>query len=254
MVPVAFSCAACSGASDGNAQGSSAAVGCEQGAALQGGTYDIAKSRFAFGSTPMQETSPTLVRWVGEHGVVGINANGGELGLMNAGAPETNLPDFSNDRAALQSHVADYFGSMGVQACQIANPDVVSGSGGTAIVLKRGINGIPVVESNASAHFNNADQTTDESFYWPTIPADTVAAAEALSTRIADPATLAAYQAQLPAEAQGTGRVVIHHTNAFSMAALRTAATYDVEEAGGSLGAGPTVSFDAQGMPVASDW
>ena len=79
-------------------------------------------------------------------------------------------------------------------------------------------------------------------------------AAEALSARLADPAALANYQAQLPAEAQGAGRVVIHRTNSFSMAAFRSAATYDADETGGSLGRGPTVSFDEQGMAVASDW
>jgi hypothetical protein len=38
------------------------------------------------------------------------------------------------------------------------------------------------------------------------------------------------------------------------MAAFRSADTYDVEETGGSLGFGRTLSFDAQGTPVDSDW
>jgi hypothetical protein len=195
-----------------------------------------------------------LVRWVGADGVVATNANGAELGIMNASAPETNLPDWSGDSAALQAHVSEYFAAMGVQACQILSPEVTSGSGGESIDLARGIKGIPVSESIAYARFNTADQTTSEGFYWPTIPSDTVAAAQSLSARIADAAGLASYQALLPADAQATGQVVIHHTSAFSMTAFRSAGTYDVELSGGTLGAGPTASFDEQGNPVASDW
>jgi hypothetical protein len=252
-VPFALACTAC-GSSDPSTQASSAAVGCEQGAALQGGTYDIAKSRFAFGSTPTHTSAAAAARWEGVDGAIVINANGAELGVMTAGAPETNLPDFSSDSATLQNHTSDYFGSMGVQFCQISNADLLSGSSGNAVVLERSIAALPIVESNASARFNSADQTTNESFYWPAIPADVIAAAEALSTNTADSAGLAKYKALLPAEAQGPGRVVIHHTSAFSTTTFRSAATYDVQETGGSLGAGPTVSFDAQGMPVASDW
>jgi len=255
IIPILLSCAACSGTSHGNdAQASSAALGCEPGSALQGGAYDISKSRFAFGSTPTSAESGGLVRWVGVHGVVAINANGAELGVMNASAPETDLPDWSGDLVALQAHVSEYFGAMGVQACQILSPEVTSGSGGTSIDLARGINGIPVSESNAYAHFNTADQTTSEGFYWPTVPSDTVAAAQSLSARVADAAGLASYQALLPADAQSTGQVVIHHTSAFSMTPFRSAATYDVQLPGGSLGGGATASFDEQGNPVASDW
>jgi hypothetical protein len=252
IVSAGLGCVAC-GSSDDSRQAASA-LGCEQGEALQGGTYDVAKSRFAWGSVPVQEQDPTFMRWVGVDGVVAINANGAELGILNAGAPEANLPDFSNDVAASQTHVGDYFASMSVQACQTSSSDVDAGSGGRVIALARSIDGIPVAESNAFARFNDANQTTSEGFYWPTIPAETVDAAEALSVRDADPAGLASYQALLPAEAQGTGRVVIHHTSSSSTAAFRSAATYDVQESGGSLGAGPTVSFDVQGVPVASDW
>ena len=173
---------------------------------------------------------------------------------MNAGAPETNLPDWSGDPAALQAHVSEYFVAMGVQACQISSPAVHGGSGGRTIDLARGIKGIPVAESNAYARFNTADQSTSEGFYWPTIPSDTVAAAQSLSEKVADPASLAIYQALLPADAQGAGQVLIHHSSAFSTTGFRSAATYDVQLPGGSLGGGATASFDAQGNPVASDW
>jgi hypothetical protein len=250
-----LSCAACSGTShDNDAQASSAALGCEPGSALQGGAYDISKSRFAFGSTPTKTEGGGSVRWVGADGVVATNANGAELGIMNASAPETNLPDWSGDPVALQAHVSEYFVAMGVQPCQLLPPNVNGGSGGRTIELARGLGGIPVSESNAYARFNSADQTTSEAFYWPSIPSDTVAAAQSLSARIADAAGLASYRALLPADAQAAGKVVIHHTSAFSTTAFRSAGTYDVQLPGGSLGEGATASFDEQGNPVASDW
>jgi hypothetical protein len=250
-----LSCAACSGTNAGDTQASSAAVGCEPGSALQGATYDTSKSRFAFGSMPTKSVAGGMVRWVGTDGVVAINATGAELGIMNAGAPETNLADWSGDPAALQAHVSEYFAGMGVQTCQISSPDVLGGSDGSRTIdLARGIKGIPVSESNAYARFNTADQSTSEGFYWPTIPSDTVAAAQSLSARVADAASLAIYQALLPANAQGAGHVVIHHTSAFSTAEFRSEATYDVQLPGGSLGGGATASFDSQGNLVVSDW
>ena len=97
------------------------------------------------------------------------------------------------------------------------------------------------------------DQTTYESFFWPEIPANVVSAAIALQNQNADPNALAAYKAKLPADAQGQGRVVIHHTSAGSLQPFQTAATYDVvettpEDDGGDL------NFDQNGNPVTTAW
>jgi hypothetical protein len=83
-------------------------------------------------------------------------------------------------------------------------------SAANAVALVRGVDGILVSESNASARFNSADQTTQEGMYWPEIAASVVRDARAFRDRLADPARLAAYKALLPSDAQGDGQVVIH--------------------------------------------
>ena len=186
---------------------------------------------------------------------------------MNASAPETNLPDWSSDTAQLTQHVKDYWASMGVAPCQIgiAGVDGSGGGGGSvngptiavvgpsSVSLGRAIGGVPVVESLAVARFNSSDQTTEESFYWPEIPADVVSAAIAFKNQLAAPGALAAYKAKLPADAQGAGRVVIHHTSGVTMGAFQSAATYDVvqttpENDGGDL------NFDPEGTPITTLW
>ena len=227
---------------------------CAAGAPLSGAPYDLAKSRFAFGSTPTRMDGFGLVRWVGDHGVVAIEKSGGELGEMNAGAPEVALPDWSNDPAALEAHTRAYFASFGVASCQAATAQVFENPFGQNPSLVRSVDGVTVSESAAYARFNSQDQTTSEAFYWPTIPADVVTTARALHDRLADPAELAAYKAKLPAAAQGDGVVNIHHTSAASTAPFAAAATYDVEAPSTVLGAGALLSFDADGNPVSSEW
>jgi hypothetical protein len=156
---------------------------------------------------------------------------------------------------ALADHEREYFGTMGVASCQIDDtPGLTSGSGGTNAILERAVDGIPVGESYAWAHFVATNQTTGEGFYWPTIPADVVTAARALRDRLADPTALAAYKALLPPEAQGDGQVVIHHTDgSLDTKPFTAVATYDVFEDGGLLGMGSNHHFDASGNEVTSD-
>ena len=229
-------------------------TGCEVGAPLAGAAYDITKSRFAFGSTPSKDDADGFVRWVGVDGVVGIEQSGGELGILNAGAPEASLPDWSDDPTALASHVTAYFATFGVSACQIGDAQVPGGSDGRTIALARAVDGINVAESLAYARFDNQDQSTSEGFYWPTIPADVVTSARAFQAMLADPTELAAYKAKLPADAQGDGLVILHHTSSSSTAPFAAAATYDVEPPPGPLGRGSTLSFDAEGNPVSASW
>jgi hypothetical protein len=242
---------------------------CQPGATLTGAAYDITKSKFAFGSTPSMESASGLVRWVGRDGAVAIFASGMELGSMNAGAPETDLPDWSTDSMALSNHVIAYFNSMGVASCQIAfNPIHSMGSASGSIdgsfvvtsvsntvALVRGVDGILVSESNAYARFNSADQTTQEGLYWPEIAASVVSAARGFRDRLADPASLAAYKALLPSDAQGDGQVVIHHSSGGTTSAFQAAATYDVAQTvSGPFGAGQEYSFDPNGNRVTTAW
>jgi hypothetical protein len=227
---------------------------CAAGAPLSGATYDLARSRFVFGSTPTRMDEFGLVRWVGDHGVVAIEPSGGEIGEMNGGAPEVGLPDWSSDPAALEAHARAYFASFGVASCQAPSAQVLDGSSGRTISLLRSVDGINIGESSAYARFNSQDQSTSEGFYWPMIPADVVTSARALHERLADPAQLAAYKTKLPTDAQGDGVVNLHHTSAASTSPFAAAATYDVYASGGQLGLGSTLSFDADGNPVANAW
>jgi hypothetical protein len=218
-------------------------VDCSPGAPLVGAPYDLGKSRFAFGSTPVRDDAFGFVRWVGVHGVVAIAPSGGEMGVMNGDAPETRLPAWSNDPSAHVQHVTDYFVAMGALTCQISM---------STVGLARSVDGIPVVESIAFARFNSDDQSISEGFYWPEIGADVIDAARALRDRLVIDGGLAAYKAKLPANAQGDGQVVIHHTGSSSSAAFRAAASYDVRQQGAEFGRG--LSFDADGNPMSASW
>lgn len=240
--------------SPGSGAATGAVTGCEVGAPLTGAAYDVTKSRFAFGSTPVRDELNGFKRWVGVDGVVAIEASGGEIGSMNGGAPETNLPDWSSDPAALGAHVTAYFESFGVSACQVGDAQALGGSGGLTIDLVRSVDGVVVGESTAYARFNNQDQSTSEGFYWPTIPADVMTSARAFHNMLADPAQLAAYKAKLPADAQGDGAVVLHHTSSSSTTPFAAAATYDVVMSAGLLGLPAVLSFDANGNPVSMAW
>jgi hypothetical protein len=229
-------------------------TGCEVGAPLAGAAYDLTKSRFAFGSAPAEDDAYGYVRWVGVDGVVAIAQSGGELAILNAGAPEASLPDWSADPTALGAHVTAYFATFGVPACQVGTPQILGGSDGRTTALARSVDGINVVESLAYARFDSQDQSTSEGFYWPTIPADVVTSTRAFQAMLADPAELAAYKAKLPADAQGDGLVNLHHTSSSSTSPFAAAATYDVDPPPGPLGRASTLSFDADGNPVSTSW
>jgi hypothetical protein len=215
----------------------------------QGTPYDLARSRFAFGSTPTLTTGD-LTRWTGANGVVAIAPLGSELASLHGGAAVASLPDWSQDPAALSAHVRGYFIAMGVDACQVRSTGVLGGGEGSIVEVHRAVEGIPVTDSLAYARFDSEDQSTAEAFWWPTIPADVVDAARALRDRLADPAALAAYRALLPANAQGDGQVVIRHTPSSSTSAtLRAQAVWRV--VGAQRGEGG--SFDASGAAVTGD-
>ena len=240
---------------DGADRPDSVASSCDPGATLIGASYDITKSHFAFGSTPVwQATDPYGIgRWVGTDGLVAIYTCGAEAGLVT-GTPKIVLPDWSSDSSALSEHVRAYFVAMGVDLCQIAETQVQAGTDGYSISLVRGVDGIVVGQSNAYAKFNVNDQTTQEGLYWPTIPAETVAAARAFRDRLANPTELAAYKAKLPASAQGTGEVQIQHSACPSNATNSTFQSLATYSAGGmSSSAGPQW-FDVDGNPLSGIW
>jgi hypothetical protein len=261
---------ACGGAGNGASASDDplASEPCATGQPLAGASYDIAKSRFAFGSTPVAVDAGALVRWTGSEGVVAIWSDGAESASLNGGAPAANLPGWSGDGESLDAHVVAYFESMGVQPCQIASTGEESGAMGggptdgsgdilvatpTAVSLARGVQGVNVRDSLANAEFDSNDQTTEETLYWPEIPADVVSAALVFQAQLAAPGALAAYKAKLPTDAQGPGSVVIHHSSMGTSAPFVAAAVYDTVEITPD-DSGGDIFFDPNGNPVTPTW
>jgi hypothetical protein len=257
-----------SGHASGSSEAGSDVAVCPINEALAGTSYDVSKSRFAFGGTPVKTVSGSITHWTGPDGALAIFSNGEMLAILNANAPETDIAPLSGTEAMLTAYVRDYYVTMGVPPCQIASSNIVSWSGGgsgsamgdagetivtggVTLGLRRGVAGIPVQESLANAAFDVDYQTTSETFYWPEIPVDVVEAAAALQAKLADPQALAAYKAKLPKNAQGDGQVVIHHTDgSLSFDPFKAVATYDVLMSGDAGDQNPDLSFDGSGNPV----
>ena len=223
---------------------------CSPGQDLAGASYDLSKSRFAFGSSPVREDDSGLVRWVGSQGVVAIAPNGSAMAVPNGDSPALASPPLSLDAATIKAHTLAYFAAMGVTDCQVQDVSTSAGFAGTSVTslvasLVRGIDSIAVSESQAWAAFTVDDQTTSESFFWPSISAAVVSAAVAFRNQLNDPQQLAVYKSRLPETARGEGSVAIHHSPPDSSSAIvKAIVTYDV------LSGQSPLSFDASGTLV----
>jgi plastocyanin len=271
LAPTALAVTSLNSACSSASSGSGAALhtdSCSTAGPLAGATYDITKSKFAFGSAPAAVDAGSLVRWTGSEGVVALFSDGSEMASLDANAPAQNLAGWSSKTETLAEHLAAYYEAMGVQSCQIANVGMTySGGGGgstdgggsvfvagpTTAILERAIDGISVVDSRGVAQFDVDDQTTTESFYWPEIPADVVAAARAFRDKLAAPGALAAFKAKLPADAQGDGSVVIHHHVAGSTGSFVAAVTYQTIQITPQNDGGD-IYFDPNGQPMMDTW
>jgi hypothetical protein len=258
-------------ACDSGETSTSSTTSCLTDRALSGAIYDIGKSRFSFGSQPVQQKDGNLIRWVGVDGALAIFSDGSERASLNGGAPEANLADWSADTDKLSAHVRDYFVAMGVATCQIANLGIdASGSAGgpvdggalvvsagpNTVVLSRAIDSIPIAESVAVARFDVNDQTTAEGLHWPEISAELVTSAITFRNRLKDSQALADYKTKLPDDAQGDGQVMIHHSSAGTSSAFQAVVVYEVTQtfpadAGVLLrGLGESLDFDSNGVPA----
>ncbi len=79
-------------------------------------------------------------------------------------------------------------------------------------------------------------------------------AAVAFRAQLANPASLTAYKAKLPANSQGPGTISIHHTASSSDEAFQAVVTYDVLQTSTGMFSGQEASFDAAGNPVTQFW
>jgi hypothetical protein len=173
----------------------------------------VQTTRFAFGGTPTESHDGAGDRWTGPDGEFLIDAMGCSSGVLNGGAPEAGLPDWSSDPDALTKHVVDYFVGAGLPRCQIAHVGILAGSTGRNVDIDgRQVAGFAVVGSGAWARLDSQDDSTAEMVCWPTIPTQVIDQARAFRMQLADPSGWAAYQAFLPEDARGgQGEVQIQH-------------------------------------------
>jgi hypothetical protein len=230
-----------------SSKGPSANDSCLVDGALPGASYDITKSRMAFGSKPMMVRAGSTVQWIGADASLGIGPNGDEGGALAGGAPEANLPDLvPPSGVTTASYVAAYYETMGLPSCQVA-----PSANEIPWEIGRSIQGISVAESIAQAVFDIDAQTTRETLYWPEIAADIVTAAVSFQTQLSDPSALAAFKMKLPSYAQGAGIVAIHHSEGADTTMFRVVVTYDVKLPPGYDGDTlPATSFDSSGNAV----
>jgi hypothetical protein len=240
VAPVLF--VACSASSPATTT-ADAAASCTVDGALPGVAYDVSKSRFSFGGTPVKTVTSSITHYTGPQGELGIFSNGEALASLDATAIDGTIAPLSGTAAMLQAYSQQYFGTMGLPSCQVASEAGVTSSvsasgddasetvtpGATSVILRRTLGTIPVVESLALADFDVDYATTSEDFYWPKIPASVVETATSLQAKLATPQGLAAYKAKLPSDAQGTGHVAIHHSGGSESAGFVAIATYDLD-------------------------
>ena len=87
---------------------------CASGQPLAGATYDIEKSRFAFGSRPVAVDAGALVRWTGSEGVVvrsGATARSPRRSTV--ARPRPTCPAGAATGSRSDAYVIAYFESMG---------------------------------------------------------------------------------------------------------------------------------------------
>jgi hypothetical protein len=167
-------------------------------------------------------------------------------GVMNEGAPAQARPNWGGgDPIACRDHVRAYLVSLGTPDCQIAQTTLYMTGTEWSFGFGRGVDGIPIVESEARARLNDRDESTAEILFWPTIPVATIDSARAFRDELSEPARLAAYEARLPMDARGDGRVAIHHARLGPTP--RFAVTWDTGALGGRR------SFDQDGLPLTVD-
>ena len=226
-------------------------VGCPDGGGAGAVAYDISKSRFAFGGKPSMSTDPGGdVTWSGPDGGLTISPSGLAGAQLHSDAPENDLPPATTDFATEVAYARDYFATMGIPGCQVE-----AGSYAFSL-LQRVVQGVSVVESVATARFDSDNTTTSEELYWPAIPASVVMAAVAFHEKLMEPKALDAYKRKLPRNAQGSGQVVIHHSDpaAAEFSPFASLTTYDVITIDDAGSGNANLSFDVDGNAVTLPW
>lgn len=229
-------------------------------------------SKIHLGTDNSSRAELGLNKVVGSEGVFSTDpVSGRAMALINADSPAAKVPPLTTDPEVHNQRVRKYFEEAGLPADQIASVHVTTTMTGGAkatealeqgqmkfegytSILDRTAWGFHVVESHAIARFNQNDEVTFESVYWPAIPATVVSAAKELDNMVHDPVSGPAFLARLPEAALAATAprgVVIHHsTSAFH--GVASFASYDVvvPPANGTKGRRHTRHFAADGREL----
>lgn len=114
--------------------------------------------------------------------------------------------------------VEAYFIAAGMPRSQIGSVDSTysnddNGAAFSNAVISRVVDGVQVADSHAWAGLVNG-KSLGELVYWPELPASVSQDLAELRATLADPRSLAAFQAKLPSGIL-TGSIVVHHTSRF---------------------------------------
>ncbi|MGB5809897.1 MAG: hypothetical protein WBG86_05155, partial [Polyangiales bacterium] len=154
---------------------------------LRGYVHTFEASRFDAGEPVTYEVDSRSERWIGPRGTFTVR-RGASRGISNASSSARERPGLVPAEVHEQETVA-YFVEGGLdpdQVASIGSNSLISGNEvETEFVafyswLSRAWNGIPVIDSVASASFNDARQSVSESVFWPEIPCETLDAAEVI--------------------------------------------------------------------------
>lgn len=217
-----------------------------------GYVHALQRSRFSIGGQGASRVEHGMEKAVGDQGVFATLRSGMTLGIPNADAAVRSKPPFPGGADAHNKAVRSYLVSAGIPADQIlevvpfaamhSEGEVTKGLDGAVAnaklgyyfsVIRRQLDGIPVVDSLAWARLDADGDVVMESVYWPEIPEAVIAQARRAQAKLADHAVRASLLAKVPGADEAS--LVIHHTPGFHDGTFEAVAVYDVPGSGGKV-------------------
>jgi hypothetical protein len=204
------------------------------GTGLPGYLHSVNASRFYLGSATQEKDEYGYHKFIGESGTFAYDlTNGCVRASQNARSPRLQLRPYGASGMEHNDRVLSYFIAGGIPKEQIRGVQThpLMGGAGSADVPKMNVGvdatliayysvlsrmtpqGIPILDSQAWARFDEQDQVVSEGVYWPDIPASVVEEASAFKARLSTPEGAAAYKALLPSLPHEGGVVIRHSTS-----------------------------------------
>jgi hypothetical protein len=235
-----------------------ASTACDQGSPsprpLPGYVHRFDRSRFNAGDIVAEIDESGMHKFVGTNGTFATDlATKAVVGMADVPIPDPVFGVYPGTDSDQNAAVRAYFVSAGLPDGQVASVSAF-GTGfvkgddvleGWYSLLNRTYEGIPIVDSIATALFEADGRSGHEEVHWPEIPAQVLEQALAFQTMLADPARQADFIQKLPAGSRAGG-LVIRHTSWFWDGAFRAEACWR----------GPAsndLCFDSLGHPILNE-